>query len=213
MAPTSRSHDPPAALETDCAPDADDQADIPPSTENPAARAILQQIVERVQRHAQGWHDLPVVSIGRARDLTNLAETRIRYFEDLGVLQPSKSTAQAGASRLYTFADLRCLDALAMLVHEYGYRPAEAARFVVAYRSQIINGIPGSLADLVKHEGGAITDGFLLARLMSQLIDAAQIALRGDQADQPRAAGSHPRDPSEQICVVGIILPMRPLVA
>lgn len=213
MALTMRSHDPPIDPEPDCAPDCSDQRDSSLPNEDPATYALLQQIVGRVQCHAQGWPNVPIVSIGRARDLTNLAETRIRYFEDLGVLQPSKSTPQAGASRLYTFADLRCLDALALLVHEHSYRPAEAARFVIANRNQIINGIPGALVELMRQEGGAITDGFLLARLMSQLIDAAQIELCRCMSGRSAHAAQLPGSQSAQIRVVGVILPMQPLAA
>lgn len=167
--------------------------------------AVLRQVVQQVHQQADRWRDMLTVSIGRARDLTELEETRIRYFEELGALQPTTSTGQSGASRLYTISDLRCLYALALLVKQHGYRPALAATLVKQHRLLIEHGLPESLGELVRREGSVITDGFLLARLMSQLIDAvqAQLDLSADAATS--AIDNRP------IRVVGVILPMQPL--
>jgi DNA-binding transcriptional MerR regulator len=168
----------------------------------------LRDVIERVQQQAETWRDMLSVSIGRARALTNLEETRIRYFEDLGALQPSKATGQVGASRLYTLSDLRCLYALALLVKDHAYRPAEAAKIVKIHRHLIESGLPGSIPALLSHEDHARIDAFLLARLMSQLLDAAQIELRQTSCELAYLS------PPESICqarVIGLILPMHPL--
>lgn len=184
------------------------QADPPPPIGDD-----LRAVVEQVQRQAELWRDQLAVSIGRARELTELDESRIRYFESLGALRPAKTTAQPGGTRLYTIAELRCLYALALLVKEHNYRPAEAARLVIANRPWIESGIPGAIADLLRHESSVIADGFLLARLMSQLMDAAQIELGGECLLEPYvdALPGHPPwiAPSPSTRVTGVILPMR----
>lgn len=185
----------------------DEPADIQPGSDKQGQ--LLTDIVKRVQEKADQWRDALTVSIGRARELTDLEETRIRYFEELGVLQPSKSSVGSGNNRLYTLADLRCLYALTLLTKEYDLRPAEAAALVKDHRSQIEFGQPPSLSDLVQRESSVVADGFLLARLMSQLIDATQTELATvceQQVTPPDTTNS------QGFRVVGTVMLMRPII-
>ncbi|HWQ13967.1 MAG TPA: MerR family transcriptional regulator [Roseiflexaceae bacterium] len=161
----------------------------------------VDQIIEQLDRVARTWRETFTVSIGRASVMTGLKEHEIRYFEELKALRPEKSTGQGGATRLFSLLELRRLYTLARLRH-LGYRPSDAAEIVRTYQDRIDRGIHSSLASLIRHEGSAITDGFLLARLMSQLLDAAQIAL----TEVAPPAGV------KQLRVFGALVPMRPLV-
>lgn len=182
------------------------------ATQADAHNDFLKKLVKRTHQRAERWRDALTVSIGRARELTELEETRIRYFEELGALTPTKLAGSTGTNRLYTLGELRCLYALGLLVKEYGYRPQAAALLVKSHRELIEFGRPDSLRDLVENEGDAVADGFLLARLMSQLIDAAQAELAplchdgdAEYTDRAVTCGSSLR-------VVGIIVPGRDLV-
>lgn len=173
-----------------------------------ASNELLKELVERIHKRAEGWRDALTVSIGRARELTNLEETRIRYFEELGALQPTKLAGGAGSNRLYTLADLRCLYALAILVKEHDYRPQAAALLVKHHRDLIVSGRPDSLHTLVEREGDVVTDGFVLARLMSQLLDAVQAEFApgcGSQASPTAPAGAS----APSLRVVGVLLSLQ----
>lgn len=152
------------------------------------------------------------VSIGRASALTGLRESQVRYFEELKALHPAKATASPGSPRLYTLNDLRRLYTLAQLV-EHGYRPIEAAETVKQYAGLIERGDHRSLADLVREEDLAATDGFMLACLAGQLMDTAEIELNRSQVEAatdtsaipPRETALEP--PGVQI--IGMIMPMK----
>jgi len=151
--------------------------------------AILKEVHEEDLSH---WETSLQVGIGRARELSTLKESQIRYFEELGALQSAK-LATAGASRTYTLSNLRRLCVLARLMKQQGLRPAEAAEVVRANAQVIDSGMHGSLSEVLDLEGNVIHNGFLLARLMSQIIDATQSEL-----DIPTRRGR----------VIGLILPM-----
>jgi DNA-binding transcriptional MerR regulator len=136
----------------------------------------LHDILDGLRRSSEDWRTELSVSIGRARALTGLKETQIRYFEELGALHPAKTGAKTGASRLYTLADLRRLHALAALL-QAGHRPAEAAEIVRNHAQRIELDARPSLADTARFELLAEIDGFLLSRLATQLLDAANAAL------------------------------------
>jgi hypothetical protein len=61
---------------------------------------------------------------------------------------------------------------------KHGYRPAQAAEIVRSLAHLIDRGAMRNIADVLRREGDAITDGFLLSRLASQVIFAAQLELR-----------------------------------
>jgi DNA-binding transcriptional MerR regulator len=136
----------------------------------------LHHILDGLRRSSEDWRTELSVSIGRARALTGLKETQIRYFEELGALHPAKTGASAGASRLYTLADLRRLHALAALLRA-GHRPAEAAEIVRNHAQRIDLDARPSLPDTARVELLAEIDGFLLSRLATQLLDIANLAL------------------------------------
>lgn len=160
----------------------------------------LLDILADVNREAVGWRDDMSVSIGRARAISGLKETQIRYFEELGALQPAKTGAGSGASRLYSLADLRRLRVLASLLRA-GYRPATAAEVVRANAWQIDSGSVLSAERLAALERSRAVDGFLLARVASQLLDAVNAELGGPFAlgaalvDRPE--GELPTFPNE----------------
>jgi hypothetical protein len=162
-------------------------------------------IATYVEKQSERWRDSLAVGIGRARELTGLDEARIRYFEQLGALHPAKTAVSPAAnrgSRSYTLADLRCLAALAMLVNEKNLKPALAAAIVREHRHLFTHGVPGSLGDVLRQESNVVADGFLLARLVSQLLDAARAVL-----DKQPALDHSPVE------VVGVLLPTREQLA
>ena len=173
---------------------------------------FLKKLVKRTHQRAERWRDALTVSIGRARELTELEETRIRYFEELGVLKPTKLASGTGTNRMYTLGELRCLYALGLLVKEYGYRPQAAALFVTRHRDLLEFGRPDSLRDLVEGERDAVADGFLLARLMSQLIDAVQAELAPICQSSDAECVDRLVVCAPSLRVVGVVLPGRALV-
>jgi len=158
----------------------------------------LSAIIESVDREASTWQRQLSVSIGQARELTGLKDSQIRYYEDLEALRPRKTSAQSGATRLYSLADLRRLRVLALLV-EQGRRPAEAAELVRSFSHAITVGAHPPISQLVQQERGAVADGFLLARLISQVLEAAQAELTPNEMAAPT------------IRVRGAILPLHAL--
>lgn len=185
-------------------PGGDDGEDGPPPPE-------LLDVVDEVNRAAERWQSELAVSIGRARELTMLKETQIRYFEELAAIQPEKG-AEPGASRAYSIRSLRRLYALALLGRQ-GLRPADAADLVRRYAHLIEQGGHRSIDAIATHESQVVVDGFLLSRLASQLIDALQLELDGSIADQEAqgdstdgAAGAPDRP---RLIIRELILPMR----
>lgn len=213
MAPSIRLRQFGNGLAGDPLPDEQMPDDCPANNDDDALQADLLAVVEVISREAEQWRTTLAVSIGRASALTGLKETQIRYFEDLGALQPAKMTEQTGSNRLYTIMDLRRLYALGLLVKQ-GRRPAEAARLVLRHSQLIEQGSHGLVADILAHEGSAITDGFLLARLLSQVIDAVQVELDliygggppADSCDWRSAVSDHHR----AVRISEILLPMKP---
>jgi len=133
-------------------------------------------LLDRVLPMVEAWREHLTVSIGRATELTGLKDTQIRYFEELYGQERDTSTP-AGATRSYSLADLRRLAVFAELLKQ-GYRPAQAAEIVRSFAHLIDQGATRNIADVLRREGDAITDGFLLSRLASQVIFAAQLELR-----------------------------------
>lgn len=162
--------------------------------------ADLSAIIEAVDHEARAWQRNLSVSIGQARDLTGLKDSQIRYYEDLDALQPRKTSPQSGATRLFSLADLRRLRVLALLV-ERGRRPAEAAELVRAFGPAIMAGGHRPICQLARQERSAVADGFLLARLTSQVIEAAQNELDPEGSPEPA------------VRVRGAIVPRRSLFA
>jgi DNA-binding transcriptional MerR regulator len=60
--------------------------------------------------HQEGLH-----SLGEVRALTGLSDRRIRYYEQLGLVEPARST---GGQRLYTAADVARLQKIKALLEE-----------------------------------------------------------------------------------------------
>src|SRR6266496_3104661 len=151
-------------------------------------------IIEQVKKEEEDWRTTLAVSIGHASKLTELKDTQIRYFETIDVLKPGKTTDQAGSSRLYRIEDLRRLRILALLLQR-GHKSSEAAEFVKSHQHLIDHGRPRPriLRDMLVEEGSAITNGFLLSRLASQLLYAAQYELKRVHKDAR---------------VIGLMLPM-----
>lgn len=133
-------------------------------------------LIRRVLPEVETWREHLTVSIGRATELTGLKDTQIRYFEEL-YRQDRDAAAHPGVTRSYSLDDLRRLAVFAELLKE-GYRPAQATEIVRAFASVIDQGAAYTIADALQREGDAITDGFLLSRLASQVIFAAQRELR-----------------------------------
>jgi DNA-binding transcriptional MerR regulator len=139
---------------------------------DPEVAALLDRVLPMVE----AWREHLTVSIGRATELTGLKDTQIRYFEEL-YRQERDTSTPAGATRSYSLADLRRLAVFAELLKQ-GYRPAQAAEIVRSCAHLIDRGATRNIADVLRREGDAITDGFLLSRLASQVIFAAQLELR-----------------------------------
>jgi DNA-binding transcriptional MerR regulator len=133
-------------------------------------------LIDRVLPKVETWREHLTVSIGRVTEFTGLKDTQIRYFEEL-YRQDCDAVAHPGATRSYSLADLRRLAVFAELLKE-GYRPAQATEMVRLFASTIDQGAAHAIADVLRAEGDAITDGFLLSRLASQVIFAAQRELR-----------------------------------
>ena len=172
----------------------------------------LDQIVQQLDTEATRWRETLAVSIGRAVALTGLKESQIRYFEELGALRPAKVSAQAGATRVYSVADLRRLRALALLL-EQGHRPGEAAELVRAHHGLIEAGRALVFSKLLEHERSVVADGFLLARLVDQLIEAVQAELdqRYEGGGATFQVPTLPDRATRVARVVELILPMQPL--
>lgn len=138
----------------------------------------LDKIIQEVTAASVAWADELRVTIGRAAAISGLRESQIRYFEELGALQPATTTGKAGASRLYSLSDLRRLRVLARLSPEY--KAAEAADLVRQHAEAIDHEPPIALEAALAQERSAVADGFFLARIISQIIAAieAEIAQR-----------------------------------
>ena len=177
------------------------------------AAETLYPIVHQVDEEATRWRETMAVSIGRAVALTGLKESQIRYFEDLGALRPAKVGVHHGATRVYSVADLRRLRALSLLLAQ-GQRPSEAAEVVRAHHGLIEAGRALVFSKLLEHERSVVADGFLLARLVDQLIEAVQAELDRRYEGAPSDAFQLPElpDPAARVArVVELILPMQPL--
>lgn len=191
----------------DPSPDRREDEPIPPE---------LLAIADEVNRAAERWQHELAVSIGRARELTTLKETQIRYFEELAAIQPEKGS-EPGASRAYSLRSLRRLYALALLGQQ-GLRPADAADMVKRYAHLVEQGGQRSVETIATHESQVVVDGFLLSRLASQLIDALQLELdsaladQGDERDAPQAPDGEARD-RPRLLIRELILPMRAVFA
>lgn len=159
---------------------------------------LMRDIARLVAGEAERWHMDLSVTIGRASALTGLPQPQIRYLEELGVFQTTKASDQEGAPRLYTLRDLRRLSAAAELLKK-DYRPAEVARLVREHAVLIEQGHHHSLAQLFAQESSVISDGFVLARLMSQLMMVVQ-------AELTECTGI-------DLQVEGLLFPLRPLPA
>ncbi|NJN66283.1 MAG: MerR family transcriptional regulator [Chloroflexaceae bacterium] len=162
-------------------------------TSEPEPSPELLAILKEVHAELNQWETFLQVGIGRARELSTLKESQIRYFEALGAL-PSVKPLHAGASRTYTLSNLRRLCVLSRLMKQEGLRPSEAAEMVRNHAQFIDRGMPWLLPEVLDQEGNVIHNGFLLARLMSQVMDATQCEL-GD----PTTGGR----------VIGLIVPMQ----
>lgn len=165
-------------------------------------------LLARAKADILTWHDQLGVTISQAALVSGLEESQIRYFvEKLGVLQSANGAHVRGTQpsndrrdysdegkpspsgrRLYTVQDLRRLRAIALLLRE-DHKPRTAAAIAKQYASQLQNDVNGHLATLLRREGDAITDGFLLSRLMSQLIYACQAELRDQCGAHVTVAG------------------------
>ncbi len=130
------------------------------------------ELLERVLPGVDQWRDHLTIGIGRVTELVGLKDTQIRYFEELHGLERDPALPP-GATRYYSLADLRRLAVFAELLRQ-GQRPAQAAEMVRQHAHRIDRGGFRSIADVLQREGDAITDGFLLSRLASQVIFAAQ---------------------------------------
>lgn len=136
----------------------------------------LTTIIQQIDQETESWRAELSVSIGQAQQMTGLKDSQIRYYEELEALRPRKTSAQSGASRLFTIADLRRLRVLALLAQQ-GLRPAEAAELVKQYSQAIDTGVRKPIATIVRQERSAVADGFFLTRLITQIIEAAQAEL------------------------------------
>jgi hypothetical protein len=141
---------------------------------------ILSDLVANVESKAKDWQDELAVSIGLASSLTGLEDTKIRYFEDLKVLKAVRRVREGrtGSNRVYQMDDLRRLYALKLL--EDHYTPANAASFVKENDDLIAYGPMPPSPPLLKLEGeasAATLDGFLLSKIATQLLYAAQSEL------------------------------------
>lgn len=130
------------------------------------------ELLDRVLPVVDQWRDHLTIGIGRVTELVDLKDTQIRYFEELHGLERDPALP-SGATRYYSLADLRRLAVFAELLRQ-GQRPAQAAEMVRHHAHLIDRGGFRSIADVLQREGDAITDGFLLSRLASQVIFAAQ---------------------------------------
>ncbi len=50
--------------------------------------------------------DLPIISMGQASQITDLSERQIRYYEEKGLITPSRTK---GGRRLFSFNDIKLL--------------------------------------------------------------------------------------------------------
>ncbi|NJM07967.1 MerR family transcriptional regulator [Candidatus Gracilibacteria bacterium] len=173
-----------ASFVTEVSPTAD------PGSLEPQPDHLVANLFDEVERASATWHDQFAVSISRASEIAGLREHQIRYFEELGALQPLKS-GTAGVTRRYTISDVRRLRVLALL-SERGFRAAEATDLVNAHTPSAGHAVERVLA----RERNAVADGFLLARLVSQLIDATEAILN---------------DPDKRtVRVVEVLIPLLP---
>lgn len=144
-------------------------------------------LINRVLPNVDAWREHLTVSIGRATELTGLKDTQIRYFEELYHKQNRDTTTPLGATRSYSLVDLRRLAVFAELLKE-GYRPSQAAEIVRSFEYMIDRGAVHTIAEALRAEGEAISDGFLLSRLASQIIFAVQRELR-ERISEARVIG------------------------
>ncbi|MCS6841134.1 MAG: GAF domain-containing protein [Roseiflexus sp.] len=147
-----------------------------PSSPATVCSDSIRALINRVLPKVNEWREHLTVSIGRATELTGLKDTQIRYFEEL-YRQDRAAAAHPGTTRSYSLADLRRLAVFAELLKE-GYRPAQATEIVRSFADIIDQSAAYTIVDALHREGDAITDGFLLSRLASQIIFAAQRELR-----------------------------------
>lgn len=175
-------------------------ADVHSPVVDESVPAELLDALMQVDKEAHGWARELLVSMGQAQKLTELKDSQIRYFEELDALHPQKTSRQAGASRLYTVADLRRLRILSLLTRQ-GYRAAEATELLKRHLRLVDQGTNPSVASVIEREQRAVADGFLLARLVSQLLGAIEAEL----AEPEHEAGT--------LRVRGAVFPLRAVFA
>jgi DNA-binding transcriptional MerR regulator len=170
------------------------------SADDQVPRELLAAL-EHVDHEARSWYRELSVSMGQAQKLTDLKDSQIRYFEELDALHPQKTSRQSGASRLYTVVDLRRLRVLSLLSKQ-GMRAAEAADLLKRYERVVDQGVHPSVAEVLTQEQRAVADGFVLARIISQLMGAVQVELAPSE-----------RKPLEEppLRVRGALFPRKPL--
>jgi DNA-binding transcriptional MerR regulator/GGDEF domain-containing protein len=172
---------------------------VPSTSETPE----LTDIVQQIGNEAEHWAQELLVTIGRAGAISGLKESQIRYYEELGALQPATTTGRAGSSRLYGLSDLRRLRALALLAAHY--KPSEAAEIVRRNAQRIEHGDPITIDATLAQEQHAVADGFVLTRVLSQVVAAieAEVQLAGDAAESDGEASTEP------VRVLGVLYPGR----
>lgn len=171
--------------------------------ESPEADLVpLDTLIQEVAHESAGWVNDLLVTIGRASAISKLKESQIRYYEELGALQPGTTTGRTGASRLYSIGDLRRLRVLARLSQHY--KAADAAEIVRRNAALIDHEPPITVTAALAQERSAVADGFFLARIISQIIAALQAEIDRQIAasDHSHAAGD--TSPPQ---VLGLIYP------
>lgn len=166
-------------------------------------------LIREVADESAGWVNDLLVTIGRASEISKLKESQIRYYEELGALQPGTTTGRSGASRLYRISDLRRLRVLARLSQHY--KAADAAEIVRQNAAFIDHEPPIEVAAALVQERSAVADGFFLARIISQIIAALQAEIDRQMATSrsEQAADQSPATPQ----VTGLIYPGKHLFA
>ena len=162
----------------------------------------IETLIREVADESAGWVNELLVTIGRASAISKLKESQIRYYEELGALQPATTTGRTGASRLYRIGDLRRLRVLARLSQHY--KAADAADIVRRNAALIDHEPPIAVAAALAQERSAVADGFFLARIISQIIAALQAEI--DRQTAARTRG-HAGDDAAPPQVIGLIYP------
>ena len=177
--------------------------------DSPAVEPVsLDTLIRDVAEESTGWVNELLVTIGRASMISGLKESQIRYYEELGALQPATTTGRTGASRLYSIGDLRRLRVLARLSTHV--KAAEAADIVRRNAAMIDHELPIAVETALAQERSAVADGFFLARIISQIIAALQVELDLQAATLATGRATNNALPTPQ--VIGLIYPGHALV-